>query len=96
VACFDAISGKELYSPKRLPNGQAFTTSPWANQGKIFCLNENGVTYVLKDSESFELLHTNELAADDMGMATPAIAGDRLLLRTAARIYCIQNKSSNP
>jgi len=96
VACFDAISGKELYSTKRLPNGQAFTTSPWANQGKIFCLNENGVTYVLKDSESFELLHTNELAADDMGMATPAIAGDRLLLRTAARIYCIQNKSSNP
>jgi outer membrane protein assembly factor BamB len=30
------------------------------------------------------------LADDDMGMATPAIVGDRLLIRTAARIYCIK------
>jgi hypothetical protein len=59
--------------------------------GKVFCLNEDGVTYVLKDSEHFEFLHTNQLAEDDMGMASPAIVGDRLLIRTAARIYCIKD-----
>jgi outer membrane protein assembly factor BamB len=42
------------------------------------------------DSDQFELLHTNQLADDDMGMATPAIVGDRLLIRTSARIYCIK------
>ncbi len=90
VACYDARTGKELYAPKRLPDGKAFTTSPWANQGKIYCLNEDGVTFVLKDSDTFELLHTNKLADDDMGMATPAIAGDRLLIRTSARLYSIK------
>jgi hypothetical protein len=76
---------------QRLPNGGAFTSSPWAYDGKVFFLNEDGVTFVLKDGDEFELLHTNSLAEDDMGMATPAMAGDRLLIRTAARIYCIRD-----
>ncbi len=62
--------------------------------GKIFCINEDGVTFVLKDSNQFEVLHTNRLAEDDMGMATPAIVGDRLLIRTAARIYCIKQSEA--
>ena len=36
------------------------------------------------------MLHTNALADDDMGMATPAMVGDRLLIRTSARLYCIR------
>ena len=64
--------------------------SPWAYDGKIFCLNEDGVTYVLAAGDQFELLHTNALAEDDMCMATPAIAGDRLLIRTSSRLYCIR------
>jgi outer membrane protein assembly factor BamB len=91
-ACYDALTGKEQYSGKRIPNGRAFTSSPWAMNGKIFCLNEDGVTFVFPSGDQFELLHTNPLAEDDMGMATPAIVGDRLLIRTAARMYCIQSK----
>jgi outer membrane protein assembly factor BamB len=90
ISCYDADTGGEISAQKRLPNGRAFTSSPWAFDGKIFCLSEDGVTYVLKDSDQFELLHTNRLAEDDMGMATPAIAGDRLLIRTSARVYCIK------
>ena len=41
-------------------------------------------------AEELEILHANELAEDDMAMACPAIAGDRLLIRTAARVYCIR------
>ena len=37
-----------------------------------------------------ELLYTDKLADDDMCFATPAIAGDRLLIRSSARIYCIE------
>jgi outer membrane protein assembly factor BamB len=91
IGCFDARYGQELYSPQRLPDGRAFTSSPWAAGGKVFCLNEDGVTFVLKAGDTFELLHTNALADDDMGMATPAIVGDRLVIRTAARVYCIQS-----
>jgi len=54
------------------------------------CLNEDGVCYVFRAGDKFELLHTNKLAGDDMCMATPALVGDRLLIRTAARLYCIR------
>ena len=29
-------------------------------------------------------------------MATPAIAGDRLLIRTASRLYCIRDSRGEP
>lgn len=90
LSCFDAKTGAPFYEREKLPQGRAFTASPWACGGKIFCLNEDGVTFVVKAGEQFELLHTNTLAGDDMGMATPAIVGDRMLLRTAPRIYCIR------
>ncbi|EMI21229.1 serine/threonine protein kinase related protein-like protein [Rhodopirellula maiorica SM1] len=89
-AAYDAADGSEIYSKVRIPNGGEFTSSPWAYGGKIFCINEDGVTSVIKAGTEFELLGSNPLAEDDMAMATPAIAGDRLLIRTATRIYCIQ------
>jgi outer membrane protein assembly factor BamB len=89
-ACFDALTGLEVYAKKRIPEGRAFTASPWAYDDKVFCLNEDGVTFVIAAGGEFEILHTNKLADDDMCMATPAIAGDKLLIRTAARLYCIQ------
>lgn len=91
LSCFQASDGKEVFASQRLPNGRAFTSSPWAYGGKIFCLNEDGVTFVLKAGDTFEVLHTNSLAEDDMCMATPAFAGDQLLIRTSARIYCIRS-----
>ena len=94
VSCFQARDGKELFNSQRLPNGRAFTSSPWAHAGKVVFLNEDGVTFVLKAGDQFEVLHTNELAADGMCMATPAIAGDRLLIRTSARVYCIQSTAA--
>jgi outer membrane protein assembly factor BamB len=87
--CFDPATGEEVYERQRIPEGRAFTSSPWASDGKIFCLNEDGVTFVIKAGREFEILHTNKLAEDDLGMATPAIVGDKLLLRTDKRIYCI-------
>jgi hypothetical protein len=60
----------------------------------VFCLNEEGVCFVLRAGDAFQLLHTNKLADDEMCMATPALAGDRLLLRTAARLYCIRTASA--
>jgi len=96
VSCFDPHDGKLIYGPERLPGGQAFTSSPWACDDKVFCLNEDGVTFVLKAGDEFELLHTNALAEDDMCMATPAIAGDRLLIRTSARLYCIASGAAQP
>ncbi|MGC6467491.1 MAG: PQQ-binding-like beta-propeller repeat protein [Akkermansiaceae bacterium] len=90
LSSFNPKTGEEIYGKQRLPGSTGFTASPFAYQGKIFCFNEDGGTNVCKAGKTFELLHTNQLADDDMGMATPAIAGNSLLIRTSARIYCIR------
>lgn len=89
LSVYDAATGKPLFERRRIPEGRAFTASPWAAAGKIYCLDEDGATFVFRADDNMELLHVNRLAADDMGMATPAIAGDRLLIRTSKRLYCI-------
>jgi len=91
-ACYNARDGGEIYGAKRIPDGRAFTSSPWAYDGSIFCLNEDGVTFVIRAGDEFVVSHKNVLRDDDMGMATPAIVGNRLLLRTAARLYCIEER----
>ncbi len=93
VSCFEAHTGKVLYDRTKLPDGLAFTSSPWGTGGRVFCLNEDGVCFVLRAGDPFELLHTNRLAADDMCMATPALVGSRLLIRTSARLYCFKGTS---
>lgn len=92
LSSVDPKTGAEIYGKQRLPGSTGFTASPWAYQGKIFCYNEDGGTNVCQAGKEFKLLHTNQLAEDDMGMATPAIAGNCLLIRTSARIYCIRKK----
>lgn len=93
VSAFDASTGAALFTREKLPNGLHFTVSPWAASGRIFCLNEDGTTFVLRAGSSFDLVRTNKLAEDDMCMATPAMAGDRLLIRTSVRLYCIRNSN---
>jgi outer membrane protein assembly factor BamB len=92
LSAFNARTGEVLYDRQKLPGGLRFTASPWACNGRVFCLNEDGVTFVVRSGDAFELLRTNKLAEDDMCLATPALAGDRLLIRSGARIYCIGKK----
>lgn len=92
LACFDAKTGKEIYGRQRL-SVSGFTASPWSYAGKIFCLNEDGVTVVVKAGSTFEILHKNVLDDDDMCMATPAVAGEKLIVRSSARVYCIAKSS---
>jgi outer membrane protein assembly factor BamB len=86
--CHDALTGKEIYDKQRFEVGAgAFTASPWAYNGKIFCLSEDGDTFVVKAGPSFEILHKNSLG--EMCMATPAIARGSLIVRTQERLLKI-------
>ncbi len=89
VAAYRSSDGEVVYDRKRIKNGRAFTSSPWAYDDKLFCLNEDGVTFVLQTGKEFKVLHKNTLEEDDMCMATPALVGNKLLIRTDKRIYCI-------
>ena len=90
LVCYDAVTGEMIYKRQRLPKGRAFTASPWACNGSIFCLNEYGTTFVIKAGPEFEILHTNQLDEEAMCMASPAVAGNKLLIRTETALYCLQ------
>ncbi len=86
---FDARTGKQTYKTRIDPAATAFTTSPWACNGKLFCLSEEGQTFVIATGEQFRLLHVNAL--DDFTLASPALVGERLLIRTEHRLYSIRH-----
>jgi outer membrane protein assembly factor BamB len=87
----DAKTGKEIYGKQRIDAAAgAFTSSPWAYNGKIFCLSEDGDTYVIQAGSEYKLVGKNSLG--EMCMATPAIAQGSLIIRTAARLYRISKK----
>jgi len=87
---FDAKTGVLTYKTRIDPAATAFTTSPWAYNGKLFCLSEEGQTFVIAAGEKFQLLHVNPL--DEMAQASPAIAGERLLVRTETKLYSIRRR----
>lgn len=88
---YDAKTGKQTYKTRIDPAATAFTTSPWAYNGKLFCLSEEGQTFVVTTGEEFKLSHINQL--DDFAQASPAVVGDRLLIRTEHRLYSIRRKA---
>jgi outer membrane protein assembly factor BamB len=86
-SCYDAKTGKEIYPPQRL-GAEAFTASPWAYDGKIFCLSEDGDTFVIQAGPEYKILGKNSL--QEMCMATPAIVRGSLILRTETKLYRIR------
>jgi outer membrane protein assembly factor BamB len=91
LICHDAKTGKEFYGKQRLdPASGTFTTSPWAYNDRIFCLSEDGDTYVVQAGGEFKLLRKNSIG--DICMACPAIAGGSLILRTYTKLYRIGKK----
>ena len=91
---FDANTGKVAYAKKRLPSGGNYTASPWAYRGHIFCLAEDGQTHVVKAGPEFKVVAVNPALDEKLFMATPAIAGDSLLIRGSSKLYCIRESSS--
>jgi outer membrane protein assembly factor BamB len=89
---FDAKTGVQSYKA-RIGEGGDFTSSPWGYNGEIFCMNEEGRTFAIRAGDKYELLASNDLG--EMALATPALIGDRLILRTENHLYSIRNKPNN-
>jgi outer membrane protein assembly factor BamB len=90
LGCYDAQNGKESYKTRIAPRARAFTSSPWAYQDKVFCLSEDGDTFVVQAGPQFKLLRTNSVG--ELCLATPAIAGRSLILRTENQLFRIENR----
>ncbi|MCA9231243.1 MAG: PQQ-binding-like beta-propeller repeat protein [Planctomycetales bacterium] len=92
ITCHNAKTGELVYDRQRFPQGASFTASPWAYNGKVFFLDEDGETYVMPLGDEFKIDHVNSL--DELCVATPSICQGKLLIRTAGQVYCISNQSN--
>jgi outer membrane protein assembly factor BamB len=90
ASCLEAKTGKQIWQ-ERL--GGAFSASPIFAEGRIYACDESerdGKTHVYEASPTFKSIAVNKL--DDGCMASPAIAGNELFLRTKTHLYCISQQ----
>ncbi len=67
--------------------GGVYTASPVAGDGKVYLVSENGETIVLAAGRTPRVLARNKLSARQL--ASPAIAGGRLFIRSDTEVYAI-------
>ena len=91
LLCHDARTGAQIYGRQRIsPDASGFTASPWAYNGKIFLLSEDGDTFVVQAGPEFKLLGKNTL--NEMVLATPAVVHGSVIIRTQSKLYRIARR----
>jgi outer membrane protein assembly factor BamB len=88
ISCYNARTGEPYYHQVRLPKTYSFKSSPVGANGKLYLASENDDIIVLRMGEKYEVLATNTMP-DQMFIATPAITGGEIFLRSQNRLYCI-------
>jgi len=89
VTCVEAKTGKEVWR-ERLPGVGHHSSSPLYTEGRVYFFNENGEAIVLAAAREFKVLAQSKL--DDGFMASPAVAGRALFLRTKTHLYRIEQR----
>jgi outer membrane protein assembly factor BamB len=86
IACLESKTGKQVWRERI---GGTYAASPICADGRLYFCSQQGNTIVLKPSQSFQALATNTLT--DGFMASPAVDGKALFLRTKTHLYRIES-----
>lgn len=89
LTVLDAKTGERIYRVRVGGGGHTFSASPVAAGPRVYFLTEEGVTFVLDTGATYKEVAKNDLA--EMSLASPAIAGNALYIRTQSKLYKIAN-----
>jgi outer membrane protein assembly factor BamB len=84
LVCLDAATGTEVYKERI---GSDFAASPVLADGRLYFFDARGKATVVQPGDAFRVLATNTLEAGCM--ASPAVAGGSLVVRTKTHLYRI-------
>ncbi|HZZ77094.1 MAG TPA: PQQ-binding-like beta-propeller repeat protein, partial [Gemmataceae bacterium] len=87
VNCLDAKTGAVLWN-HRLEG--TFAASPLLADGKLYVVNEKGVTTILRAGRELEVIATNPI--NDTILASPVASDGAIFLRSDGALYCIGKK----
>jgi outer membrane protein assembly factor BamB len=86
-SCIDATSGDVVWSQRV---GGNFSASPILADGKIVFLNEEGKATTIAPKREFKLLGEGKFESGFM--ASPAVDGNDLILRTKTALYRVGSR----
>jgi len=86
TSCLEAKTGRELWK-ERLSAGGYHWASPLYADGKVYFSGKKGIVSIIAAAREFQLLAENRFEASFI--ASPAIAGDNIILRSLTHLYCI-------
>ncbi|UCE39846.1 MAG: PQQ-binding-like beta-propeller repeat protein [Candidatus Aminicenantes bacterium] len=87
MTCFDAKTGEEIYKQRVGSMQGAFTASPVAADSKLYLADEYGDVHIVQAGPEYKHLATNKL--HESCLATPAISGNMLFVRTIGHLFAI-------
>lgn len=90
LTCFDAKAGAVQYEERLRAGGDGFTASPVSDGRHLFFPSEQGDVYVVRAGRVFGLVSTN--AMNETIMASPALSGGKLFLRTRGHLVAVGAK----
>jgi len=91
VTCLEPATGERVWRERI---GGQYAASPICGDGRLYFFNQQGKATVLKPGRAFQPLATNTLATGLM--ASPAVTGKALILRTKTHLYRIEEGAAPP
>lgn len=88
LTCTDAATGEAHYVEERLPRGSTLKSSPVAAGDLLYLPTEAGEVHLVRLGPEYELVGTRTFA-DQTFVASPAIAGGALYLRSLTQLLCV-------
>lgn len=90
LAVRDAVTGNLIYRQRIGSSDHTYSASAVAAGCHIYFFSERGEVTVIKEGPVFQKVASNDLA--EVVMATPALTGDKLLIRTLRNLYCLSSQ----
>jgi outer membrane protein assembly factor BamB len=90
LSTFDPADGKRLRQEKLTEAPGDYYASPVAGDDKIYLVSLKGKVTVIKANTNWNILSTGDLGEEVI--ATPAIADEKIYIRTLNFLYCFANK----
>jgi outer membrane protein assembly factor BamB len=89
ASCIEAKTGQIVWTSRV---AGTYSASPIAAAGRVYFFNEDGKTTVIEAGREFKVISENFL--EDGFMASPAVAGNALVLRTRTHLYRIEEAAT--